>query len=224
MKASAATPDGFTTKTIKLFVKYFPVHVVNLINYSFKYSMVPLSLKYSIVTPIFKKGCKKDLKNYSPVTVLSNFGKILEKAVKEQIMKYLRDITFFYSHQYGFLENCSTADACFQLATYIQSALDNGYYATSLFLDVSKALDSVSHELLLHKLVQAGIEGDAILWFRNYLSERVQVVRFDNILSTPGKVKSGVPQGSILGPLLFLIYINDLAKICLLYTSDAADE
>ena len=138
----------------------------------------------------------------------------------------LKALFFFFAHQYGFRKTISTADAAFETVATIQSALDQGLFVSGLFLDVKKAFDSVNHTLLLKKLREAGVGGDVISWMENYLSGRTQSVVLSGELSSKQQVLSGVPQGSILGPMLFKVFLNDITKLVLkgrlnLYADDA---
>ena len=132
----------------------------------------------------------------------------------DRIIKFLEKFKILYEHQFGFKKGCSTHTALLALVHNLIQALDNGEYILGVFLDFSKAFDTVDHSILLDKLYHYGVRGCAYHWFQSYLSNRSQSVTYDGVKSSLGFIKGGVPQGSILGPLLFLLYINDLSSVC----------
>ena len=166
-------------------------------------------MKCARVIPLFKSDLTSSCTNYRPVSVLPAFSKILEKLVDNHLIKYLEKYHILSSNQYGFRKNHSTFHALVHLYDKISAAIDSKQIALGLFIDLSKAFDTVNHEILLSKLEFYGIRGLALEWFRSYLSGRLQQVQHNGQTSMSKVIRCGVPQGSILGPLLFLIYIND---------------
>lgn len=192
---------------------------------SFKQGTFPDRLKIAKVTPIFKTGDKKLLTNYRPISVLSCFSKISEKLMYNRLYDYLETNKLLFKNQYGFRKGYSTEHAILELVDQITNSFEKGYYTLGVFIDLSKAFDTVNHKILLEKLKYYGITGQYLKWFDSYLQGRKQYIVHDQIKTDMKTIHCGVPQGSILGPLLFLLYVNDLYKSSkLLHTIMFADD
>ena len=165
------------------------------------------------MVPIFKSGDEMIFSNYRPVSVLPVFSKIIERLLYNRLLKFINDNDLLYKYQFGFQKGRSTHMALIILINKISEALENGDCVIGIFLDFSKAFDTVDHIILLQKLYFYGIQDITLSWFENYLSNRKQYVTYNGNKSKTEKINCGVPQGSILGPLLFLIYINDLSTV-----------
>ena len=186
--------------------------LVHLLNLSLLHGRVPNSMKIAKVIPLFKQGDKLDVCNYRPISLLSSFSKILEKIVYNRMLSFLKRYNILSNLQFGFREKHSTVHALLSFVEKTAYSIDKSMHMIGIFLDFSKAFDTINHEILLYKLSRYGVRGKALEWFRSYLSGRTQYVSLDNQSSNLCNINCGVPQGSLLGPLLFLLYINDFCR------------
>lgn len=205
--------DGISCKIIKSVKKLILEKLTNCINDCLKTGYFPDSLKLAKVSPIFKTGKKTDPGNYRPISVLPVISKIFEKTIYNRLDQYLLSIDFLYYKQYGFRPKSNTRSACIDLVTNLKCKIDERQICLGIFIDLKKAFDTISHKLLLQKLNDIGVKESAYRLIESYLSNRHQVVKICDAKSTPELITYGVPQGSILGPLLFLIYINNMKDI-----------
>jgi len=216
--------NGVSTKMIKLVGEEISFPLAHIFNISLREGVFPDKLKLCRVIPIFKSGNPLDCDNYRPISLLSSISKILEKIVSQKLIKHLLENDLLYVHQYGFLPNRSTEHNLLQIVNYISKALDEGNYCIGVFLDLKKAFDVCSHEILLKKLQKMGVRGNTYNWFKNYLAGRSQFVDINGNKSENLEINISVIQGSILGPILFLCYINDFYTATTLFSVLFADD
>ena len=184
-----------------------------IINQSLCTGIFPESLKVAKIIPIYKKENQHLTDNYRPVSLLPIISKIFEKVVFIQVYDYFTQNDLLYKSQYGFRKLHSTELAALEFTDKIVSNLEQGKLPLAIFLDLSKAFDTIDHNILIDKLSYYGITGRALDWFKSYLHQRKQYVQYCDSISSMSNIKTGVPQGSILGPLLFIIYMNDIAAV-----------
>ena len=187
--------------------------------------MFPSELKLAKVVPIFKAGASNKITNYRPISVLSFFSKVFEKIIYNHLIDFMNHNDILYGYQFGFRKGHSTQQAIITLVNKIISCLDNGDLVIGVFLDLKKAFDTVDHKILLKILYTYGVRDVALKLLESYLSDRYQYVVYDNQKSETLSITCGVPQGSIQGPMLFIIYMNDLCNVSkLLFTVLYADD
>ena len=207
---SSSGHDDVSTLLLKNISSVIVPSLTVIINQSLCSGIFPDRLKLAKVIPLFKKGDPHILDNYRPISLLPAISKVFEKVVYKQVYQYFKTNKLFYNSQYGFRDEHSTELASLEFIDIIHQHLDSGKIPISVFLDLSKAFDTLDHRILLHKLKYYGISDSPLSWFESYLSNRCQFVDFDGTYSTARHLSTGVPQGSILGPLLFIIYMNDI--------------
>ena len=225
MKESSAGWDGIYAKIVKSTYNLYLDTLTHVFNLSITKGIFPRELKVAKVIALFKSQNSMMFDNYRPVSILPVFSKILEKLMYNRILSFINKHKVLFEYQFGFREKHGTDIALIVLLDKIMSSINDGEIVLGVFLDLSKAFDTVNHDILLKKLHKYGIRGVVYDWFVSYLSERSQYVSFLNHNSSQLKISCGVPQGSILGPLLFLIYVNDLANVSsVLFTLLFADD
>ena len=218
--------DEIPARFLKDSAPYIKTHITFLINSSVVNNVVPTDLKSAKVKPLFKKDNRSEVSNYRPVSILSIVSKILERAVYNQLESFLVKNGLLYEYQSGFRGNHSTDSCLIHLSDHIRGQTSNGLFTGMIMLDLQKAFDTVDHDILCRKLRAMGVE--SVEWFRSYLADRTQSVHVNAAKSDFKSVVCGVPQGSILGPLLFLTYVNDMktsiSSNCklILYADDSA--
>ena len=197
----------------------------HIMNCSLISGIVPSKLKIAKVIPILKNGHREDMYNYRPISALPCFSKIFKKIVANRLLSFLLKYNILYDHQYGFIPGKITTHAILSLVDYLINSFEDNKLTCGILLDISKAFDTIDHNILLSKHYKYGIRGNTLNWFMNYLSNRYQFVSIYNTSSSFLRIECGVSQGSILGPILFPSYINDLPRVStklkfLLYAGD----
>ena len=203
-------PSSIPNKLFKQFKKPLSGPVSLLINLTFSEGRSPTILKIGKIYPIYKKQNKTEVTNYRPISLLSNISKIMEKMVHNRLYMFLEQNNALYDFQFGFRNNHSTNHALIEITEQIRNACDKNLYTCGVYLDLQKAFDTVNHEILLKKLEYYGIKGTSYNWFQSFLCGRMQFTQIKDSESSLKTISHDVPQGSVLGPLLFIIFINDM--------------
>lgn len=205
--------DNISNKIIKSVAHIISEPLAAIFNKSIETGVFPSSWKNAAVIPIYKDGSRDSPSNYRPISLLGCIPKLLEKIINKRLVSYIESNGMLSSRQFGFRQGKGTEDAVTLLTNIISTSLDSGQCCIGVFLDLSKAFDSISVPILLKKLESYGIRGNVLQWFTSYLTDRQQCVRIGEHTSDFRAISFGVPQGSILGPTLFLLYMNDITSL-----------
>ena len=225
LKTDTPGYDDISPKIIKHTSTLLSTPLTHIINLTLKTGIFPDKLKKAKVIPIYKTGGRSDINNYRPISILPAFSKTFEKAIATRLTNYLEKNNLLSEYQHGFRANHSTESAILQFTNNVYKCLERKHYVVGVFIDLSKAFDSLNHHILLDKLKHIGIRGIPLQLFENYISNRSQSVYCNTKYSCSKTILTGVPQGSILGPLLFLVYIDDIINAsskleCTIYADD----
>ena len=211
MKCAKSTgTDGILPRPLRDAANATASPLAHIINLSMELGQIPSEWKSAKIIPIYKAGPKSDMGNYRPISILPVVSKVIERTVHTQLIKYMTDNSVLYKHQFGFRPRMSTELPAIKLIDDIRSSVDKGNFVDGLFIDLSKAFDTISHAQLLTKLPPYGIKVIEFEWFTDYLFCHTAYVSYDGHISSKHYITCGVPQGSILGPLFFLISFNDI--------------
>ena len=208
LRNCSAGPDLIKPMTLQKGV----LPLLHIYQLSFQNGIFPDELKLAKVVPIFKKEDESKLTNYRPISLLSVFSKILERLMANRLVDFIEKYSILSEEQFGFRKGRSTYMAVINFLKKVQSSIENKEHCIGIYIDLSKAFDTVNHEILLDKLRHYGIRGTVHSWFKSYLSNRKQFTCYNDNSSDLCTINCGVPQGSILGPILFILYINDIIQ------------
>ena len=205
MKTNKSTgPNSIPTHILKISNQIICKPLTYLINLSFSNGIFPDLLKTSNVIPVFRRGEKQNYNNYRPISLTSNLSKLMEKIVHPRLYSFLEKNSLLFERQYGFCNKLSTNHALIDITSKIQTACDKGIFACGVYVDFKKASDTVNHEFLINKLNHYVIRRTELQWIKVYLRGRQQHTAVSSFSSKNRYINYGVPQGSVLGHLLFL--------------------
>ena len=214
IRSDVATGDDMIgAKLIKDMKQTISPILTKIINKGYQSYTFPNCMKNAVIKALHKKGNTEDISNYRPISILPTLSKIFERAAVDQLIAYLEENKLLSKNQHAYRKKHSTVTCLVELINYVHSKIDKKRYTAIASLDLSKAFDSISHQIILKKLEKLGLGRNAVKWINSYLTERKQTTKFKNFKSQEETVSSGIPQGSIVGPLLFLCYTNDIHEV-----------
>ena len=222
--SKAAGPDKIHGKILKELKSQLSEPLYKIFSKSINQGCLPSDWKFAHVKPLYKKGKKDMVSNYRPVSLTSICGKTLERIIRDSLVEYLEDNNFIAKEQHGFRAGRSCTTQLLEIMELWSDFIDRGIAIDCIYLDFAKAFDKVPHYRLIEKLKAYGIKGNILNWIKNFLHNRNQVVIVNNTESEIKPVTSGIPQGSVLGPILFIVYINDLPEVVNSYVRIFADD
>ena len=204
--------DKISARLIKDSKTVIAPYIAKIINVGYRTSTFPNCMKTTVIKPLHKKKSTDDIANYRPISILPTLSKVFERAATNQMVSYLESNNKINKNQHAYRSKHSTVTCLVEVLNYIYKLVDQKRCTALASLDLSKAFDSISHTLILHKLSKLGIGESCLKWIKSYLNDRKQRTKFKSYLSSEETVESGIPQGSIIGPLLFICFTNDLAE------------
>ena len=219
MKNSKQDINTVSINILKEYSEIFSHLIADLINKCFEMGVFPNTFKKAIVLPLHKKESPDIMTNYRPISILPKLSKIIEKCLKSRLIHYFTRNNLFNRVQFGFLSGASTQDALLHVTEKIYSNLNEKLSTLAVYIDFSKCFDTLNRAILLKKLSMYGIRGIPLELFKSYLDDRYQAVKVNDVISDYKSINFGVPQGSVLGPILYLIYVNELPNISTIFSS-----